>query len=132
MNSKKNVLINVRGEKDVSDPHYRYRMEAVVITSQGQKIFFSNIDSVCKSLERTPQQIIQFLKKHFGSSFDYKNNVASTTKDITKEELQNAVFKFIENYVLCKKCGNPETLHNKSKDGNYLICKACSYHTKIA
>lgn len=131
MSNKKLKMINIRGDIDIIDPHYRYQMEAVNISSQDQKIIFLNIDSISKSLSRPPQQIIQFLKKYFGSSFDYKNNIASTTKNLTKEELQNAIFKFIENYVLCGTCRNPETINNQSKDGKFLSCLACSNNTKI-
>lgn len=129
--SKQNQ-INVRGTTEISDPHYRYRMEAVEITKQGVKFAFTNIDSICTSLSREPNQLVSFFKKYFGSAFEYKNSVATTTKkDLSKNELQNAVFKYIEDFVLCKKCRNPETEYVKEKKKTLLCCKACSYRENM-
>jgi len=108
-------------------------MEPVEITRQGVKFAFVNIDSVCASLSRDPNHMISFLKKHFGSAFEYKNNIATTTKkDLTKDELQMATFKYIEENVLCKKCKNPETEYVKEKKKIVLCCKACSHREVIS
>ena len=123
-----NNVINIRGTVPVIDPFYRYKMQSVEITKQGVKFAFTNIEQVSQSLAREPNQLVSFLKKHFGSAFEYKNNVATTTKkDLTKDELQNAVFKYIEDNVLCKKCRNPETEYVKDKKKIYMCCKACSH-----
>lgn len=128
---KKNQ-INIRGNTPINDPFYRYQMDQVEITKQGIKIVFLNIESISKSLSREPSQIVSFLKKYFGSSFEYKDNIATTTKkDLTKEELQNALFKYIEEYVLCKKCKNPETIYEKEKKKIFMCCKACSNRQEI-
>jgi translation initiation factor 2 beta subunit (eIF-2beta)/eIF-5 len=120
--------INIRGNNDVSDPFYRYKMDQVEITKQGVKFAFVNIDTICLSLSRDPNHMVSFLKKHFGSAFEYKNNTATTTKkDLTKNELQTAVFKYIEENVLCKKCKNPETEYVKERKKILLCCKACSH-----
>ena len=124
-------LINIRGLNEINDPFYRYQMEAVSITYQGIKVAFLNINNICDSLGRDPNHLIKFLKRHFGSSFEYKNNVAYTTKNLTKNELQNSIYHFIENFVLCKGCANPETKYFQSKKSDYMICSACSHKTEI-
>ena len=119
--------INIRGVQDIVDPTYRYKMEEVILVNQGAKIAFMNIDSICKSLAREVQELMKFLKKYFGSSFDYKNNVATTYKnDLTKISLQTAIYKFIEDNILCKKCKNPETVLVQNKKKINMVCKACS------
>lgn len=124
--------INVRGLNPILDPFYRYKMDQVEIVKQGVKFAFVNVDQVCVALSREPNHLVSFLKKHFGSSFEYKNNIATTTKkDLTKDELQNAVFKYIEENVLCKKCSNPETEYIKEKKKIIMSCKACSHRETI-
>ena len=80
-------LINIRGKYDIVDDHYRYKMEKINITYQNNKgvtVIFNNIDAIAIALDRTPTEIIKFLKSYFGTSFVYKNNTASTTKkDLT-------------------------------------------------
>jgi len=121
-------LINIRGVADISDSFYRYKMESVVIVNQGVKIAFTNIDSICQSLKRDRNDILKFLKKYFGSAFEYKNNCLLTAKkDMSKDDLQNAIYRYIEDNVLCKKCKNPETEIKREKKKNLQICNACSY-----
>lgn len=124
--------INIRGLTEINDMFYRYKMDRVDITKQNTKFVFNNIDSICASLAREPQHMISFLKKHFGSSFEYKNNVATTTKkDLTRDELQNAIFKYIEENVLCKRCKNPETEYVLGKKRITMVCKACSHKIDV-
>lgn len=125
-------MINIRGNTDNSDPFYRYKMESVSLSNQGVKTAFMNIDSICLSLKRDRNDIIKFLRKHFGSAFEYKNNCLLTTKkDMSRDDLQNAIYKYIEENVLCKKCKNPETEVVKEKKKDIQRCKACSYSFEI-
>jgi translation initiation factor 5 len=124
--------INIRGLQDIIDITYRYKMEEVIIVNQGAKIAFTNIDNICKSLARDVSELIKFLRRYYGSSFDYKNNIATTYKnDLTKISLQTAIYKFIEDNILCKKCKNPETILVQNKKKIQMICKACSYSTEM-
>lgn len=131
-NSNKKNQINIRGNLEIVDPHYRYQMESVELAKQGVKLAFVNIDSICTSLLREPNHLVSFLKKYFGSSFEYKNNIATTTKkDLTKDELQVSIFKYIEDNVLCAKCKNPETEYIKDKKRIIMSCKACSHRQQV-
>lgn len=89
---------------NTNDPFYRYKMDAVELIKNKNKYIFTNIDVIAFQLHREPNHIISFLKKTFGVSFDYKNNVAITSKkDLTLIELQQAIYKYIDLFVLCKK-----------------------------
>ena len=129
LNIKKGNLINIRGTTDstIHDSNYRYKMEEVTLNHQKTKIVFENINTICEQLNRDPNILLKFLKKQFGTSFEYKNNQASATKLIMKDEMQNKIFKFIDEYVLCKGCHNPETIYEETKGKKYFICKACGY-----
>lgn len=129
--NKKIKLVNIRGLTEIVDPFYRYQMEMVSMASQGTKIAFLNIDVICISIDRTPSQLIKFMKKYFGTSFEYKNKVAYTTKNLSIDDIQNSIYQFIEQYVLCKGCKNPETIYFQSKKNDYMTCKACSHKTDI-
>ena len=69
------TLINVRGNTENDDPFYRYKMNDVDIIKQGAKYAFTNINEIAVAINRDPKTIVSFLKKHFGSQFEYKNNI---------------------------------------------------------
>ena len=129
----KQSLINIRGNKEIVDFSYRYKMEEVILIKHGAaQLAFTNIDNICSSLSRDVSELLKFLKKYFGSSFDYKNNIVTTfKKDLTKTTLQEAIYQYIENNVLCKKCKNPETIYIHQKKKMFMTCKACSHTSEI-
>ena len=43
----------------------------------------------------------------------------------SKSELQSILTKYIETYVLCPTCGNPETTIEINKKKSSLTCDAC-------
>jgi translation initiation factor 2 beta subunit (eIF-2beta)/eIF-5 len=125
---KKVKLINIRGKEENNDPFYRYKMEEVIICNQGAENVFQNINNICLALHRDYQELLKFLRKHFGSQFKYKNDMAYTTKnDLTQELLQSAIYVYIQDNVLCEQCGNPETEYVEEKKKTYRACKACSF-----
>lgn len=123
--------INIQGTTPNIDPFYRYKMEQVIISQLKNKIAFENINQIAKDLCRDPIDILKFIKTHYGSAFEYKNGVALTTKTITRDEMQNAIYIFIEKYVLCKKCKNPETIIENNKKKYFTKCLACSFYQEI-
>jgi translation initiation factor 2 subunit 2 len=125
-------MINVKGLNDIDDPYYRYQMEEVKIINQGIKTVFTNIINICESLNREPTHLIKFMQKKFGTSFTYKNDVATTVKkDLTSDSLQEIIYLYIEEHVLCEKCKNPETVYCKEKKKIFKICNACSHKIQI-
>ncbi len=125
-------LINVKGIVENNDPFYRYKMEEVIIVQEGAKFAFTNIEQICTSLNRDPKDLVSFLQKYFGAQFQLKSSKVLTSKnDLTKSVLQNAIFLFIEEDVLCKTCKNPETQKIKEKKKTFLECGACGLKTEI-
>ena len=125
--AKKPTLINISGSKPSADPSFRYKMEEVILINQGVTMVFVNIDSISKSLDRDPKMLAKFVRKHFGAKTDYKKNTAVIMKrDLIKSDLQDAVNKFIDSFVLCPKCNNPETTFSEDKTRIKLQCKACN------
>lgn len=125
--SKKPTIINISGSTPNVDPFFRYKMEEAILTNQGVTMVFENIDSICGSLDRDPHLMVKFLRKHFGAKTDYKKNTAIIMKrNLLKSDLQDAVHKFIDTFVLCPKCNNPETTFSEDKAKFKLQCKACN------
>lgn len=122
--------INIRGKDDNIDPFYRYKMEKVKIVKEGKNTIFENLKQVSQDLNRDPKDILNFLKKINGISFTYdsKSGKGTTSKALVQTDLQNQIYDYIEIYVLCPKCKNPETLLNDDK--KIKQCNACGYLIK--
>lgn len=129
------ALVNVR--RDVTDAFYRYKMERLQTKIEGKgngiKTVVVNLSSVAQSLARPGAYLI----KYFGFELGAQTNIdppddrwiINGAHDSAK--LQDYLDGFIQKFVLCKKCKNPETdVH--IKDGHITLdCKACGQRTDV-
>ncbi|KAI0873073.1 domain found in IF2B/IF5-domain-containing protein [Hypoxylon argillaceum] len=129
------ALINVR--RDVTDAFYRYKMERIQTKIEGKgngiKTVVVNLSSVAASLARPGSYVI----KYFGFELGAQTNIdpaddrwiINGSHDAPK--LQDYLDGFINKFVLCKKCKNPET-DVVIKDGHIVLdCKACGQRTDV-
>ncbi|KAI1777722.1 domain found in IF2B/IF5-domain-containing protein [Hypoxylon cercidicola] len=129
------ALVNVR--RDVTDVFYRYKMERIQTKIEGKgngiKTVVVNLSSVAASLARPGSYVI----KYFGFELGAQTNIdppddrwiINGAHDSAK--LQDHLDGFINKFVLCKKCKNPET-DVVIKDGHIVLdCKACGQRTDV-
>jgi translation initiation factor 5 len=118
----------------IEDTHYRYTMPVLVIKTEsrgnGVKTRFENIKEISKSLDRSQDHILKFLAIEVGAAVkenDGVNMVISGKHEV--EELAAVLDKFIDRYILCEECSNPET-ELVIKKSIRLKCKACGHTTR--
>ncbi|KAI0480324.1 domain found in IF2B/IF5-domain-containing protein [Xylariaceae sp. FL0804] len=129
------ATVNVR--RDVTDAFYRYKMERIQTKIEGKgngiKTVVVNLSSVAASLARPGSYVI----KYFGFELGAQTNIdppddrwiINGAHDAPK--LQDYLDGFINKFVLCKKCKNPET-DVVIKDGHIVLdCKACGQRTDV-
>lgn len=129
------ATINIRS--DVKDPFYRYKMEKLQSKIEGKgngiKTVIVNLSSVAQSLARPGAYVI----KYFGFELGAQTNtnpaddrwIINGAHEASK--LQDYLDGFINKFVLCKKCKNPET-DVVIKDGHIVLdCKACGQRSDV-
>ena len=121
--------INIDGS---DDQFYRYKMQLLLLRfNRGRRrTFIMNLDSISKSLDRS----IDFIKKYFNKklstpvNWDKKKNELELAGIYTASDLQAILQLMINDYVLCRECGNPETqiVYSRQNGGKIKMkCKAC-------
>ncbi|KJZ76027.1 hypothetical protein HIM_04483 [Hirsutella minnesotensis 3608] len=129
------ALVNVR--RDVSDAFYRYKMERLQTKIEGKgngiKTVVVNLPSVAASLARPPSYINKFFGFELGAmtNNDPKDDRWIINGAHESGKLQDHLDGFINKFVLCKKCKNPETDVNINNDRILLDCKACGQRTDV-
>jgi translation initiation factor 5 len=128
------ATVNIR--RDITDPFYRYKMERLQSKIEGKgngiKTVVANLPSVAQSLARPPDYVIKWFGFELGAQTNRKPNddrwIINGAHEASK--LQDSLDGFINKYVLCKSCKNPETEFS-IKDGKILLdCKACGQRTQ--
>ncbi|KAJ3004365.1 UNVERIFIED_CONTAM: Eukaryotic translation initiation factor 5A-1, partial [Siphonaria sp. JEL0065] len=106
-------MINVRS--DVQDKFYRYKMPKIISKIEGKgngiKTVIPNMADVSKALSRPPA----YATKYFGIELGAQTKVEEKTDRYIvngahdANKLQQVLDGFINKFVLCPSCKNPET-----------------------
>lgn len=125
MASTHTTYMNI-GEVHKSDQFYRYKMPAIETVIEGRgngvKTKIVNIDDIARALNVPSLMIMKFFSAALGTSVQ-QNNVLRGNNP--KESLQHTLGTFINTYILCQTCTNPETTLKVKTKGLQTTCKAC-------
>ncbi|KAJ3160344.1 hypothetical protein HDU86_000678 [Geranomyces michiganensis] len=122
--------INIR--RDVSDKFYRYKMPAIISKIEGKgngiKTAIPNMSDIAKALSRPTTYPTKYFGCELGAQVtcnaETDRYIVNGAHDAAK--LQSTLDGFIDKFVLCPSCKNPETDLIITKDEYiYRDCKAC-------
>lgn len=129
------ALVNI--PRSNTDKFYRYKMPVMQIKIEGKgngiRTVVINMEKVMKALERPMEYGAKFIGFELGSQSKcdmvQHSCMFAGKHDINK--LSEVLDKFIIMYVLCIKCGNPETIMKVKKNNVVSKCKACGKVFKL-
>jgi len=120
--------------RHVDDVFYRYNMPALQLKVEGRgkmiKTVLMNLDHIAKQLERPSDYILKFIGFECNAPVASQNNKYTVGGDRKQEELQKILDIFIDKYILCSQCQNPETNLTVKKGNILLKCRACGTQTR--
>lgn len=132
-------MANVNINRNLSDQFYRYKMPKLLAKVEGKgngiKTVIVNMPEIAKSLNRPPMYPTKYFGCLLGAqvNFDNKSERYIVNGAHDPEKLQVLLDGFIQKYVLCQSCENPETILsvNKKKEVIGTNCMACGHSGTI-
>lgn len=119
-----------------ADEHYRYKMPNIAARTQssgnGIKTLFLNADKISQAIGRPIESLSQWLSTSIGVStklMDKRQILLNGTHD--HKILLEKLYEFIDTFVLCPVCHNPETRFVKENKDLHLLCSSCGNNSKI-
>ena len=127
-------IINIRGAKAVNDPSYRYKMPALIPKVEGRgngiKTVIVNMTDIALALHRSPGEVTKFFGVEMAAQAKWVEEEERSVVNgaHTEKALQDALFKYIEVFVLCGNCKTPEVSKYKIKnDMIEMVCLGCGH-----
>lgn len=124
-------MLNINPDTD--DPFYRYKMPALVAKKEGRgngkKTILANVTDLSLSLSRPPTYITKYFGCVLGAgtSWQIEADRYQVNGYYEAPDLQQKLFDFIREFVLCDSCSNPETVLSVRENKIYSKCKACGH-----
>lgn len=128
-------LVNI--PRSNTDKFYRYKMPVLQTKIEGKgngiRTVVTNMEKIMKALDRPMDYGVKFIGFELGtkSKSDLVQHTCTFAGKHDAIILANLLDKFISMYVLCVKCGNPETIMKVKNDTIVSKCKACGKIYKI-
>lgn len=93
----------------------------------GIKTVITNMSDIARAMERPPEYPTKFLGFELGllTKCEAEQNKYVVNGKHDAEALAQCLDKFIEKYVLCKQCRNPETDLSVKGESIFAKCRAC-------
>jgi len=124
--------------RKVDDPFYRYKMPKLIAKVEGRgngiKTVIPNMVEIAKSLARPSTYTTKYFGCELGAqtSWDEQAERYIVNGAHQDSDLQNLLDGFIEKFVLCPECSNPETKLKVSNSKRIeQTCAACGYRGNL-
>lgn len=125
------ATVNIR--RDVEDKFYRYKMPVLLTKIEGRgngiKTVIPNMEDVARALARPPTYPAKFFGCELGAQTSFADDRYIVNGAHQADHLRKLLDTFIEKFVLCPSCKNPETeliITGKGKHEDiHRDCKAC-------
>ncbi|ORX36023.1 putative translation initiation factor eIF5 [Kockovaella imperatae] len=131
------ATVNIR--RDVDDKFYRYKMPLLQTKIEGRgngiKTVVPNMEDVARALNRPPTYPTKFFGYELGAQTSEANERYIVNGAHQADRLRELLDAFIDKFVLCPSCKNPETeIIISGKSGREDLtrdCKACGAQTPL-
>lgn len=124
-------MATVNINRSVTDMFYRYKMPKVIVKVEGKgngiKTKIVNMSEIAKALDRPPSYPTKYFGCELGAqtTIDHKTDKYIVNGSHTSDKMQDILDGFIQKFVLCPKCENPETTLTVHKQSISQRCMAC-------
>ena len=125
------MIDDIYSELNKSKDTYVLKLDKPILKVTSTNTFWPNAKKVIKGLKRPPEMVIKFLSEELNRNINWKSS--NKNEGIVLERkvhfnIFNSAFqKFINNYVLCKKCKSSNTVVKKENEirAYRLYCRNC-------
>ena len=126
MENYDNLLDNAfKKIKPISHNGERFEIPKIEGHLEGTKTVLTNIPTIVSYLRRDQNHFVKYLLKELATSGTMKNNLLILQRKINSGIINDKITDYVNEFVVCKQCGKPDTELLKDKDFLFMHCLAC-------
>jgi len=97
----------------------------IVNRSGTRRVIWSNFETNCKTINRTPKHVNNFIQAELGTIGNIGEKGLSIQGRYNSEKFKIVLLKYITEYVTCKTCAGFNTILVKENRIEFKVCKTC-------
>jgi len=103
----------------------RFEIPKAIVERSGQKTILRNFGEIAKIFRRDEKHFAKFLLRELATLGAIKDNALVMNGIVSKEIIQRKIEEYAKLYVICKECGQADTLLVKEGRYWFIRCEAC-------
>ena len=114
-----------------TDTGERFVIPKSQVQPDGAKTIIVNFSEIAATLARDEAHMLKFLLKELATSGDIKNKRATVLGRFNNMAVDKKIELYVNQYVICKECGRPDTHMLKEDRMSFVKCDACGGKTFV-
>lgn len=111
--------------KPISHSGERFEIPKIEGHIEGTRTILTNIPQLTSYIRRDSDHFIKYLLKELATSGTMKNSLLVLQRKINSQKINEKIVDYVNEFVICKQCGKPDTELVKDKDFLFMKCLAC-------
>jgi len=121
--------------KPITGKSERFEIPQAQGRVEGSKTIIANFAQICSYLRRKPEHLAKYLSRELATSAQIQGDRLVLQRKVTSERINEKIQSYIQEFIICKECGKPDTELIKQDQFTFVHCLACgakhSVRTKI-
>ena len=98
---------------------------------EGVRTIISNFLQVATCLRRRPEHLLKFLGKELGIQGEIKGERLILSRKLSSKDINKKIEKYAKRYVICEKCGKPDSELEEEGGKLFVRCLACGNKNEV-
>ncbi len=109
----------------VADDDTRFEIPKIDSEVEGNRTFINSLKALMNTLHRKESHFLKFLTNELGTSANVEGQRVILQGKHSRNQIQKALERYIELYVLCATCNKPDTRLEQNDRIMMMRCEAC-------
>ena len=114
-----------RKVKQIDTGNTRFEIPKIMGHFEGKKTILINFFHIASHIRRNPEHFQKFLLKELATSGQKEGDRLVLNNKIPSAKINSKIERYVQEFVLCKECGKPDTELIKEDRLTFMHCLAC-------
>jgi translation initiation factor 2 subunit 2 len=110
---------------EATEESTRFEILKVKGHHEGIRTVISNFSQVATCVRREPAHLLKYLTKELASQAELHGDRLVLSRKLTSKDVNDKIEKYTQKFVVCSKCGKPDTELDNEGQKVFVRCLAC-------
>ena len=111
--------------KPIESKNERFEILKIEGHIEGTKTVLTNLQQIASYIRRDINHFLKYLLRELATSGSIKGNIVVLQTKIASQKINDKIKSYVDEFVICKECGKPDTELIKQDKFMFVHCLAC-------